>query len=238
LADENPGKGHDFDRARSDRYVELYGIAPNLRVVAARLADEPRHICHDAIDGSAIRAVATNVLVGDPAVTMSPEALAALEAHLVCEGLLPRADKPRPRWRIEEAMQLYQRKQAIVSRGLLDAETRRVLTGDAREADFRTLLRVLRARVMDATGVIEDGSALSARGTVLGRRIESDAFYRPIGTPFAGGVPDLTSMATEVAALGLGWRDPASAAAFFRARGPDATRSLVVALRLPPPPAY
>src|SRR5262249_1603043 len=32
LADENPGKSHDFDRARSDRYVELYGIAPNLRV--------------------------------------------------------------------------------------------------------------------------------------------------------------------------------------------------------------
>ncbi len=135
-------------------------------------------------------------------------------------------------------MQLYQRKQVIVSRGLLDGETRRVLTSDARELDFRTLLRVLRMRVMDATGVIEDGSALSARGTVLGRMIDGLAFYRPIGKPLPGGVPDLTSMATEVAALALGWRDPASAAAFFRARGPDATRTFVVALRLPPAPGY
>src|SRR6266702_1141592 len=93
LADESPGKGHEWDRARADRYLELYGIAPNLRVAAARLLDEERHICHAAFDGTSFQALTKDLLVGDPTVAISPELLAVLEAHLVCEGLLPPSDK-------------------------------------------------------------------------------------------------------------------------------------------------
>ncbi|HEY0988010.1 MAG TPA: hypothetical protein VGD80_13190, partial [Kofleriaceae bacterium] len=46
--------GLDGELAASDRYLELYGIEPTLDVVRRRLADEPRHRCHDAIDDAAL----------------------------------------------------------------------------------------------------------------------------------------------------------------------------------------
>src|SRR5690606_10267943 len=53
LANEQLGDDELWDRARHDRYFELYGIFPSLSVVASRLADEKRHACHDAIDDTA-----------------------------------------------------------------------------------------------------------------------------------------------------------------------------------------
>ena len=46
---------------------------------------------------------------------------------------------------------------------LTDPEVRDLLLTDTRELDLRQALRVLRARVVDATGLIEDGSASGAR---------------------------------------------------------------------------
>ncbi|HTJ46788.1 MAG TPA: peptidoglycan-binding domain-containing protein [Kofleriaceae bacterium] len=43
------GAGADEDRARDDRYLELYGIEPTFTIVRARLADLKRHACHAAI---------------------------------------------------------------------------------------------------------------------------------------------------------------------------------------------
>ncbi len=48
--------------------------------------------------------------------------------------------------------------------------------GDSREHDFRMLLRVLRERVVDATGLLEDGSALGVAGQVQGRVLDSPEF--------------------------------------------------------------
>lgn len=42
--------------ASRDRYLELFGIEPTLRIVRARLADDVRHRCHEAIDDSALEA--------------------------------------------------------------------------------------------------------------------------------------------------------------------------------------
>lgn len=253
LANESPGKGHEFDRARQDRYLELYGIAPTVGVVVARLLDDHRHACHAATESAEIQTLTRSVRILDAVVSSSapPEVVEAMDRRLTCDGLLPArkfepvpgvpgmvAPAPRPRWRIEGALLAYQRKHAVVSRGVIDSETRATFAADSRELDLRALLRVLRTRVIDATGIIEDGTALAARGTVLGRRIEGGAFYQGSTQPHPAGVPDLTSINTEVAALALGWTSPAAAQAFFRARGPEATRSLVVAMRLPPPPAY
>ncbi len=64
----------------------------------------------------------------------------------------------------------------------LDFETRTALLGDSREQDFRALLRALRARVVDVTGLIEDGSALGAQGQVQGRVIDTNEF-QPLSAP-------------------------------------------------------
>ena len=57
-----------------------------------------------------------------------------------------------------------------------------MLLGDSREHDFRALLRVLRERVVDATGLLEDGSALGVAGQVQGRVLDSPEF-RPLAPP-------------------------------------------------------
>ncbi len=240
LANEVFPAGPEGDRPRRDAFLDLYGIFPSFRVVAARLLDEERHLCHAAVDQSAIQALATSPQPATarltPAVTA---AFAALDQLLVCERLLPVSARRRPRWRLQGAIEAYQRKHMIVSYGVLDGETRRALVQDSRELDFRAVLRTLRARVIDATGLIEDGTALAARGTMLSRQVDGDAFYARDGhEAVEEGAPDLVSPATEAAARALGWTDAGAAADFFLRRGPDPTRQLIVALRLPPAPAY
>ncbi|HEU4383998.1 MAG TPA: hypothetical protein VFR85_10930 [Anaeromyxobacteraceae bacterium] len=239
LANEEFPPGAEGDRARRDAFLELYGIFPSIRVLSARLLDEERHACHGAIDLGPIRTVAGSPQPSTATPTPSLRAaLEALERRLACEGLLPASSRRAPRWRLQEALEAYQRKHMIVSRGRLDGETRRALARDSRELDFRALLRSLRARVIDATGLIEDGTALGARGTILTRQVDGDDFYPDGDEGLEGGAPDLVSPATEAAAQALGWTDPLAAAEFFRRRGPDATRRLSVALRLPPAPPY
>jgi len=228
------------EQPRPDAFLELYGIFPSFRVLAARLLDAERHRCHAAVDQSAIQALTTSPQPATappaPAVTA---AFAALDQRLVCEHLLPETKRPRPRRRLQEALEAVQRKHTVVSYGVLDRETRRALAQDSRELDFRALLRTLRARVSDATGLIEDGSARAARGTILSRRVDGDAYYAPDGhEPLEEGAPDLVSPATEAAALALGWTDPEAATDFFLRPLPGVRRLATVALRLPPVPAY
>ena len=122
----------------------------------------------------------------------------------------------------------------LPSAGVIDAETREALLTGSRELDFRTLLRALRERVVDATGLIEDGSALNAWQPILGRFIESAEYRRVLRPePLARGAPDLVAAATEAAAIALGWTSPEAAA---RALASGVPARVVVAL--PAPPAY
>jgi hypothetical protein len=113
-----------------------------------------------------------------------------------------------------------------------------VLAADPRQLELLALLRALRARIVDATGVIEDGSARGERGQVLGLRLDGEAFYQAAYDALEEGAPDYVSAATEAAARALGWVDVDAASAFWRRRGTNAAQSLRVALRLPPAPEY
>lgn len=53
--------GLDGELAKRDRYLELFGIAPALGVVRARLADDARHACHAAIDDAPLAATTERV---------------------------------------------------------------------------------------------------------------------------------------------------------------------------------
>lgn len=219
LASERLGAGRSWDRARRDRYYELFGISPTPAVVAARLADTERHTCHDRVGA------------GSSADTI----IALLQAHLRCDGLLPataRAGVLDPA--TTQGLAIFQRKHMLPSRPALDAETRAALLAGSRELDFRALLRTLRERVVDATGLIEDGSAANAWEPVLGRAIDSAEYrtaLRP--TPLPKAAPDLIARATEAAARALGWTSPQAATAAL-ARGFPAW----IAVRLPAAPPY
>ena len=161
------------------------------------------------------------------------ETLRAIQAHLRCDGLLTGGidgvlDEPTA-----EALLQWQLRHMLYSPGFVDATTIATMRVDSRELDFRSVLRTLRERVVDATQVLEDGSARHEWGTILGRTIDAPELRSSAGHDAReNGAPDWISPATEAAARALGWTDPDAFVAFERPDPPQ------VALRLPPPPAY
>jgi hypothetical protein len=254
LANGRYGKGGSYAKAREDRFFEAFGIFPSLNYLRRRLADKKRHACHERVkDGVLEELAAKNVIPAeelekipnpDPATaketpmittgkTISPRpltaqehrAVVAMQAHLRCEDLLSgKANAGRMDMRTADALKIYQRLQMIADSGAIDATTRAALLGDTREQDFRALLRSLRERVVDATGLIEDGSAMGVQGQVQGRIIDNDEFLpvpvqadksnppQPVqaNDPSAKVVPapDLIAAATQAASQALGWTSP------------------------------
>jgi hypothetical protein len=162
--------------------------------------------------------------------------LVAAQRHLVCEGFLDAqfADGDFT-WRHGAAIELYQRRNFLMPNERLDLETREAMLTDSRELDFRFALRVLREHVVDATGLIEDGTAGDGPKSIFGRWLDPEPMRGARHEkPLRDGAPDLVSVATEAAARQLGWTGPAETLAFL-ARHPGGVR---VAIALPPVPSY
>ncbi len=266
LASERFGRGGTYASARRDRHFELFGVAPAIAVVRARLLDGARHACHDAVaDGplAAQRRALGRGPGGDPA---RRAAVRVVEAHLACDGLLPRGlvdgrfDK-----KTAEALLVFQRRHMLVDHGRVDLETKGALVADSRELDFRALLRALRERAADAAGLIEDGSASGGPGEVLGRQLDNEEIRAALGRVTAVGAPEAPGLVaragggTILEASTMGGAvlpatsaapDLVSAAAEAAARAlgwtsPEAAAAALaaglpaqVAVRLPPRPAY
>ncbi len=161
----------------------------------------------------------------------------AAQNHYVCEGWLAPDDADGSMtWRTANATELFQRRNFLMPNERLDPPTRDALMLDSRELDFRLALRVLRERVVDATGLIEDGTAGAGPQAILGRMLDPAEMRAARGNekPLPNAAPDLVSAATEAAARELGWLGPKETRAFLE-RHPDGVR---VALALPPAPAY
>jgi hypothetical protein len=209
-------------------------------VLRRRLLDVERHECHARVEDGALRELTGTLAPWDPkprpAFSSSRRAaLAALSAHLACEGLLPaNARTTSFDAAMAEALAAYQRLHMIPSLAVLDPVTREALLTPSRELDFRALLRALRERVVDATGVIEDGSAGNAWEPVLGRFIDAPEFRHELRSePLADGAPDLVARATGAAATALGWISAEDAIAALGEPPPP-----LVALQRPSAPAY
>jgi hypothetical protein len=166
-----------------------------------------------------------------PLTPVEKRAVIAMQAHLRCEDLLSgKATSGRMDRRTVEGLKTYQRLQMLADSGNIDPETRGALLGDTHEQDFRALLRALRARVVDVTGLIEDGSAAGVLGEVQGRLLDTSEF-RPLPAPPAEKspatpaatpapapaaaptakivpAPDLIAAATQAATQALGWTSP------------------------------
>lgn len=239
LANERIGQGREWETARRDHYFELFGIFPSISVVRARLLDESRHACHAAVDATSLsqlrRTLAPWTVSRQAEQIVIAGALAAVEDHLACERI-GKGAPARPTFdaALQDRLGVYQRRHMLPSPGTLDAETRETLLTDSSELDFRTLLRVLRERVVDASGLIEDGSAINAWEPILGRFIDSSEYRRPTRPkPLEHGASDLIDPATEAAAVALGWTSPERATQTLRSGVPER-----VAIRLPPLPPY
>jgi hypothetical protein len=166
--------------------------------------------------------------------------LTATEAHLVCDGLLDRKRLDGIYdWHTGKAIGLFQRKSFVVARGQLDEATRTALITDSREMDFRDALRVLRERVVDATGILADGSARNQPAPILGRLLDpAEMHIVPGHEPLPEGAPDLVSPTTEIAAQHLGWTDLDGVRQFLDQYADHLPKSLQVAVPLPEMPAY
>jgi hypothetical protein len=165
------------------------------------------------------------------------QGIVAAQHHLVCEGYMMESQVDGEfTWVLGQALEQFQRRNFLIPNGRLDADTRAALALDPRELDFRFALRVLRERVVDATGLIEDGTAGAGPQPILGRMLDPEAMRSVHGhyEKIANAAPDLVGAATEAAARDLGWTTPAATAAYL-ASHPGGAK---VALALPPPPAY
>ena len=166
------------------------------------------------------------------------DAMRAVRAHLRCEGLNPRRERDGILDSyLVPSLIIYQRRHMVTNAGFLDAASRAAFLEDSRDADFQALLRTLRERVIDATGLIADGSALREWRMVMGRKIDTVEFLLDAGHPAVEvGAPDAISPATEAAAHALGFTDPSSATeALGRILEAEHEK---VAVELPPLPAY
>lgn len=254
IASETIGDDESWHRENHDRFFELFGIFPAFEIVAARLADEERHRCHEAVDDTALEGLVAPVDTWRPLMDQRSdayritslerqlanvaelagvedatslgkpyddwgtlrdklvnrrEAVTAMQEHLRCEGLLggDGGEEGLLDGDTIEAMFAYHRRHMLVT-WQLDEATADVLVSDSRELDFLTLLRSLRERIVDASGLIEDGTASGDRAEVVDRTIDTPVFQQ---THREHGAPDLIGRATDRAARALGWTDPAAA---------------------------
>lgn len=151
-------------------------------------------------------------------------AIHAAHARLACEGLLRASEPLTPGvvdWFHHRAMKRFEHKHMLFGWGQIWADTRDALVRDVRENNHRALLRVLRARIANQLGVIEDGSV-------------------PSTVPHAAeaGAVDQVGRLTQAAAKALGVDTEPGARRFLTGHPASWFTHRKVALRLPPRPAY
>lgn len=159
------------------------------------------------------------------------------QQKLACEGFLQAKDVDGSfTWRMGLAVESFQRRNFLMPTARFDQETREAIVLDSRELDFRLALRVLRERVVEASGILEDGTAGEGPRAILGRQLDPPAMRAARGHQDAlpNAAPDLVGAATESAAKQLGWTTPTRVRDFLE-RYPGGVR---IALALPKLPAY
>ena len=158
-------------------------------------------------------------------------AMTEVERRLECEGMFKGGGKHTPGL-YDDAMRLavrrFQQKHMIYESNYLREKTMDALARQPLVNDHQSLIRVLRERVVDAAGVLEDGSTDTKTGgpSYTGKQGKAQT------------VRNLVDELTKSAAEQLGLDTPEGALAFFKRHPAGDFKDLRAAVRLPALPDY
>ncbi|HXU61463.1 MAG TPA: L,D-transpeptidase [Polyangia bacterium] len=221
----------DRDHAKRDYEQAVHDGAWMLKEAAARspgLSSPPEAALTALHADPKARARVDRAVTGQSRV----RAVRAVQARLVCEGLLSPRSKFTPGvfdLPTHEALARWERKNDIFGWGFLGGETQAALLAPTRAAIFDAFKRVLAERVADAAGIVEDGS--------INRALKKNP---PTWRDEAGAehpVPNLIDDHVQALLAAIGVATPEDAIAFLRANRAG-FGTLHVAFKPPPRPAY
>lgn len=155
------------------------------------------------------------------------EAMAEVEKRLACEGMFKKGQR-HATGVYDDAMRLavrrFQQKNMIYEANYLRSKTMDALARPPLANDYAAFMRVLRERVAEAAGVVEDGS------------VDGKTFTNKAGksVPLRNLVEELTQATAEQ--LGLGSQE--AALAFFKRHPAADFRRMRAAVKLPSLPEY
>ncbi|MBV72446.1 MAG: hypothetical protein CMH52_14065 [Myxococcales bacterium] len=153
--------------------------------------------------------------------------LKIIEERLQCQGLFPAQVKHRlgvPDYALALALRTFQRRHKIMDTQTLSSKTLEAFAKSPAELDYAALLRVLRRRLTDAAGIIEDGSV----GSVSYRGRDGETHQ----------VTNLTARFNQALLQSLGLVTPRDAQPFLASLDSVDLSRFLVAVRLPDKPDY
>jgi hypothetical protein len=158
------------------------------------------------------------------------KAVQAVQARLVCEGLLnpSRITEGMFDLATHEALADWERKNDIFGWGFLGGETQEALQKPPLALHFETWKRVLVERLADAAGILEDGSVPKGK--------KPPTYKDEAGVEHA--LPDLIGEHLQALLSAMHVETPEEMAAFLDAIGEDGTAHLHVAMPPVPLPPY
>ncbi|MDZ4693787.1 MAG: murein L,D-transpeptidase [Deltaproteobacteria bacterium] len=163
--------------------------------------------------------------------TLRLAAISAAQARLRCEGFID------PTTRLEdgtfdltthEALALWERKNNIFSWGILGGDTLAALQRPPLELQYETFTRILTERIVDAAGIIEDGTT--------GKGADAPKYKDAAGETQQ--VRNRVEEYREALMSSLGVRDAASMQALLDTLGDEGVRGFRVAILPPKEPDY
>lgn len=161
------------------------------------------------------------------------EALVEAQKQLECEGLFP----PKTTsywtgaldWKTHKALSNFEHKNRIFGWGFFGRESSNALTKSPKERLYDAFVRVLAERIVDAAGIIEDGSAKDPGGEPA-TYVDTDGEQKP--------VPNLVAKFTSAALRHMNLGTPDKAVEFLKKFDDEDWKELLVALPMPDLPPY
>lgn len=154
-------------------------------------------------------------------------AIDAMKQRLACEEMYgrrgPRVKPGEVNWAVRQALRRFERKHNIYGWGIIYSETAAALGRSALENDFEALKRVIVERVVNAAGVLEDGSVTDAYRDTDGKTRQ---------------VRDLVGELGDAALRHLGLTNATRGIAFLKAHTEQNFAHMLVGVQLPPVPSY
>ncbi len=162
------------------------------------------------------------------------EALAAAQKLLACEGLYAKGQEKNYwsgglDWKTHQALLAFEHKNRIFGWGFLGRDTLAAMAKTPAERLYDAFIRVLQERLIDAAGIIEDGS------------VNENTDKPPTYKDASGAEQPVRNLTAEMTAAALHHMDlqsPDKVVAFLKEHDDKSFDSLFVALPLPALPPY